>query len=340
MLMTAVCGALALSTTACGGDNASTEGGADSASGFRIAAVYAGSITASGWDRDGAAAIESMAKSLDAKSSTVESIAYDKAAQTMDRLADQGYDVVVAHSSGFEPAILEVAPNHPETQFVLFSDISTTDVPDNVAAWKINWNELGYLVGTAMCAISNTGIVGHVSSAPIPAFTRLAGGLEQATESEGTCKDQDDPLKISFTGSFTDAALAKSAALALIGEGASVLSDGADAAGEAVVATAIEKDIPYVGGLFDVEPSGPEIVATSIPINFDAAYSQLGTLLADDKVEAGGVYQVDVKSGGLSFVDPVKNVSNADAVARALEDAISRIKDGSLEIDSTREVKG
>jgi basic membrane lipoprotein Med (substrate-binding protein (PBP1-ABC) superfamily) len=281
-----------------------------------------------------------MAKSLGAESSSVESVAYDKAAQTFDRLANQGYDVVIAHSSGYEPAILEVAPKHPDTQFVLFSDISTTDVPDNVAAWKINWNELGYLVGTAMCTISTTGIVGHVSSAPIPAFTRLAGGLEQATEEEGTCKDQASPLKITFTGSFTDAALAKSAALALIGDGASVLSDGADAAGEAVVATATEKDIPYVGGLFDVSPSGPETVTTSIPIDFDAAYAQLGALLADDAVEPGGVYDVDVESGGLSYVAPVTNVPNADEVAAALDDAITRIKDGSLKVDPTREVKG
>ncbi|MCW2726592.1 MAG: Basic rane lipoprotein [Frankiales bacterium] len=342
-------GLLAMAAVGCGGgSSATTASGGGAASGaaspaagtHKIAAVFSGSVTASGWDRDGKAALDAMASTMGVKASTIESLAYDKASQTLDRLANQGYDIIIAHSSGFEPSVLEVAPKHPKTQFILFSDISTTTPPPNVAAWKINWNELGYLVGTAMCTISPTGNVGHVSSAPIPAFTRLAGGLAQATESEGNCKGKKDALKITFTGSFTDAALAKSAALSILGKGADVLSDGADAAGKAVVASAIEKKIPYVGGLFDVAPDGPGVVATSIPINFNSAYAEMGKLLSDGTIKQGGIYDVDVKSGGLDYTKPVKIVPNAADVTKALDSAISRIKDGSLSIDPKREIKG
>lgn len=341
ILVSLTCAALAWSVAGCAADDDSgSDGSGDGSSALKIAAIFPASTTAAGWDREGNEAIESMSEDLGAKLSIVESVSYDSAAQTLDRLASEGNDVVISHSSGFEPAVLEVAPDYPDTQFILFSNISTTDAPANVAAWKINWNELGYLVGTAMCTISTTGIIGHVSSAPIPAFTRMAGGIEQATENEGTCKDQDDPLKITFTGSFTDLAAAKSGALKLIDEGASVLSDGADAAGAGVVSTAEEKGIPYVGGFVDIAEWAPDLIATSIAIDFESAYAQAGSLLADDSIEPSGIYDVNVESGGLYYVSPVINVPNADEVTAALDSAISRIKDGSLDVDPTREIQG
>jgi phage tail sheath gpL-like len=81
-------------------------------------------------------------------------------------------------------------------------------------------------------------------------------------------------------------------------------------------------------------------VATSIPINFNSAYAEMGKLLTDGTIKQGGIYDVDVKSGGLDYTKPVKIVPNAADVTKALDSAISRIKDGSLTIDPKREIKG
>lgn len=331
-------GLLALAPLAsCSWDDTSSATSDSSQSSLRIGAIFGGSVTASGWDRDGLAAIEAMAEEIGAEADTADLVAFDQAKTSLDRFASDGYDVVIATSSGYESAILEAAAEYPDTQFVLFSDISTTDVPDNVAAWKVNWNELGYVMGTAMCTISETGIVGHVSSAPIPAFTRMAGGIQQATEEQGACAEQSDALKVTFTGSFTDASLARSAATAMVGRGATVLSDE-NANAEAVVSTAVEKNVPYVGSIVDISSSAPDLVATSVTIDFAAAYGELGSLLDGEGLEPGGIYDVNFSTGGLTFTTPVVNVPNAEDVESAMADVVSGIVDGSVDVDETREV--
>lgn len=340
-------GALALMATACGGSATATgdkdkSGGNASASAekYKVAGVFAGSVTAAGWDREGLAALQLAAKELGTEASSVDLVSYDKAAQTLDRLANQGYNVVVAHSSGFEPAVLEVAPKHPKTTFILYSDISTKDVPQNVAAWRVNWNQLGYLQGVVMCTISKSGKIGHVSSAPIPAFTRWAGGLKQASEEVGNCKGKNGALQVTFTGSFTDASLAKTAALSILGKGAQAMSDGADAAGKAVIEAARDKKIPYVGAITDQHDAAPDVMVTSIVLNFTSAYEEMGKLIKNKELKPGGVYDTDIASGGIDYVKEVRNVSDPAAVSAALELAVKGIKAGTISVDVKREVKG
>lgn len=328
--------ALALVVSACGGGG---DLAADDASKYKVAGVFAGSTTAAGWDIAGLAALQLAAKELGTEAAAVDLVTYDKAAQTLDRLGSQGYDVIVAHSSGFEPAVLEVAPKYPDTTFVLYSDISTTDVPENVAAWRVNWNQLGYLQGVAMCTISESGKIGQVSSAPIPAFTRWAGGVEQASEEVGNCKGTEDALQVTFTGSFTDASLAKTAALSILGNGAEVMSDGADAAGAAVIEAALDKRVPYIGAITDQYEAAPEIMVTSIVLNFTSAYEEMGKLIKNGALEPGGVYDTDVASGGIDYVKDVRNVDDPAAVTAALDAAIKGIKDGSISVDATRMVE-
>ena len=85
-----------------------------------------------------------------------------------------------------------------------------------MAGFSSDWNELGYIAGAVACLSADGKRIGHVNSEPIPAFTRFAGGIQQAAEKY--CADGASSYLQTYIDSFTDAE-PKQAALQLIDQG-------------------------------------------------------------------------------------------------------------------------
>jgi basic membrane protein A len=330
---------LALGLAACGDDDDDGGGGGDSggssaekSSGKKVAFIGVAPVTQGNWDPAGYKAFTAAAEKYGFEPSNQESVAYDAAAPVIRRLA-RSNDMVIAHSSGYEAAMLEVAPEFPDVWFVVFSDLSSTGGNDNVAGWAVNWNEYGYLAGAAGCFAAkekNAPAIGHVNSQPIPAFTRYAAGERDAAEEQG-CK-----WDTRWTNSFEDVAKAKQAALSMINDGASVVTSSADTADEGSRDAAVESDSLYIGNYVAETELAPKNTITSVMINFDQGYDEIGKLFSEDSLEAK-VYDVDIEGGGLTYEEPFSNVAE-DIQTKAL-DVLSQIKDGSIKVDATAEVK-
>jgi basic membrane protein A len=331
----AVVAGLALGAAACGssGDKSNASGSSGGSSGTTGNAAFIGvaPVTQGNWDPAGFHAFEAMAKKYGLKPSNQESVGYDQAAAVLRRLARTN-NMVISDSSGYEAAALEVAPDFPKTWFLVFSDLSTTKGLPNVAGWAVNWNEYGYMAGAAGCfaakARGGDG-VGHVNSQPIPAFARYAAGVKAGAEANG-CKFQ-----TRWTNSFSDVAKAKQAALSMIANGADVITSSADTADEGSRDAAVEKNKLFIANYSPATNLAPKNTMTSIVINMDQAYDQMGKLFKEKKLEAK-VYPVDVENGGLSY-EPFSNVS--DKVAQQAEDVLAKIKSGELQIDSKATIK-
>jgi basic membrane protein A and related proteins len=310
-----------------GGDAASTE-----ESTGKVAFIGVAPVTQGNWDPAGYQAFTAAAKKYNFEPTNQESVAYDAAAPVIRRLAGEN-DMVIAHSSGYEAAMLEVAPEFPDVWFVLFSDLSGTGGNDNVAGWAVNWNEYGYLAAAAGCfAAQEDGgdTIGHVNSQPIPAFTRYAAGEKQAAEEQG-CK-----WLTRWTNSFEDVAKAKQAALSMINDGASVVTSSADTADEGSREGAVEADALYIGNYVAETELAPDHTITSVMINFDQAYDEIGKLFAEDALEAKK-YDVNIEGGGLTYEEPFSNVGKE--VQTKATDVMEQIKSGEIEVDATAEVK-
>jgi basic membrane protein A and related proteins len=334
---------LALGLAACGGDDDDDGGGgggggggdqaaAEEESTGKVAFIGVAPVTQGNWDPAGYKAFTAAAEKYNFEPTNQESVAYDAAAPVLRRLAGEN-DMVIAHSSGYEAAVLEVAPEFQDVWFVLFSDLSTTGGNDNVAGWAVNWNEYGYMAGAAGCfAAKEDGgdTVGHVNSVPIPAFTRYAAGEKQGAEEQG-CK-----WVTRWTNSFEDVAKAKQAALSMINDGASVISSSADTADEGSREGAVEGKALYIGNYVAETELAPDNTITSVMINFDQAYDEMGKLFSEDALEAKK-FDVDIEGGGLTYEEPFSNVS--DKVAQQAADVVEKIKSGEIKVDATAEVK-
>ena len=299
----------------------------------RIAQLHPDAVNAAGWYRDGFAAFEKMAAILDTEPDVLEHISYDQAPQTLRQLAEEGYDIIVPHSSGYEAAVLEVAPEYPETWFIIYSDLSTTNDLPNVAGWAVHWNQVGYMAAAIGCAASDAKSIGMIVSAPIPAMTRWTGGSYQFSEDSPDVLGYDCEFNDVWTGDFLDAAKAKQAAQALIDGGADVLFDAADAAGAGAVEAAVQNDVKYVGGVSDQCEQAPGIIVTSVIMNFDVAYEQMGEFYKDGSLEPA-IYSMNVVNTGIDIASKCNPDADVDA---AIDAVISGVEAGDIVVDPTRE---
>lgn len=303
---------------------------------LKIAFVGTQRVTSGDWDPAGYEGFQRMEEILteagyDVTTSVAENADYDSAAQILRDYGNQGYDIVVPHSSGYEPAVLEVAPEYPNTWFLVFSDLSTTGGNPNVAGWAVAWSHLGYLQGAIACYASKTGVFGHVNSIPIPAFTKTGGGAKKAA---GDICGSEDAYKTIWINSFIDVALAKDATLALVAEGADVIFDSADTAGQGVFEASKEADFWMVGKYVDQSALADQMI-TSVTINFVQAYEEMANLFVDGTLEAK-VYPVNITNGGVGVVTPF-DFPDPTVETRTLA-LIDQIKSGAVDVPLDLEV--
>jgi basic membrane protein A len=311
-----------------GGGEADTS--AKPGEGKTVAFIGIAPVDQGNWDPAGYQAFTKMAEKYGFEASNQESVGYDQAASVLRRLAPQN-DLIIAHSGGYGAAVLEVAPEFPDTFFVVFADLGSTEGNENVAGWVIDSNQTGYLAGTTAClAAQERGAngVGYVNSVPIPAFTKYAGSVRDATRELG-CK-----FGIRWTNSFSDVAKTKQAGLSLIDDGAEVLISSADTADAGSREAVVEADKLYVALFVDSEVDlAPEHTITAVHFDFDGAYDQIGKLFASGDIEAKK-YPLTVPNGMINYVTPFANVGG-DVEKRSLE-VYEQIKNGELEVPQSK----
>ena len=172
-----------------------------------------------------------------------------------------------------------------------------------------------------------------VVSAPIPAYTRWTGGSGQLSDDAADVLGYDCEFNDVWTGDFLDAAKAKQAAQALIDGGADVLFDGADAAGAGAVEAAVQNGVKYVGAVVDQCEQAPDTMVTSVTLNFDIAYEQMGQFYKDESLEPK-IYSMNLANTGIDLSPPC----NADPdVSAAIDTVIDGVSSGDIVVDPTRE---
>jgi basic membrane protein A and related proteins len=326
--------AAGLIVSACGGSSSSSGTSSNSAassggkaSQVRVGYISVAPVTSGDWETANWHGMQAAASKYGLKVSNQESVGYDQAASVLSRMAPDE-DVIIADSSGYEAPVLQVAPKFPKTKFIVMSDLSTTKGLKNVSGWAINWNELGYLAGTAACLAAKKdgkAAVGHVNSEPIPAFTRFAGGDQDGAKASG-CS-----LSVTWINSFEDAAKAKQAALTMLSKGAGAITTSADTADQGSQAAAKSKKAAFIA---DYVPNSGAL--TSVLVDFDGAYAQVGKLLAGKQLQPK-IYPISVENGLMSYSKPFAgSASGVASQAMAIE---RKMKSGALKVDAAHQIK-
>lgn len=320
-----------LALAACGttsADQKEKESGGEQSDGGqpKVAALFTQFVDQGNWDVTGYQAYEDMCSTYDFDCDYVEEASYERAPALLRQYAQDGYAMVITHSSGYAAAIQEVAPEFPDTQFVLFSYATDTGGLENFSAWSVDWDQAGYLQGVIAGLSSKTGNVSIVGGEQIPSTERAMALAEKGAQSVNT------QAKVSrvWTGTFVDVAKAKQVAAQAIDGGADFVIPMADLAGQGVHQAAEAAGALSLGEYMDENSKYPKAIVTSITVDMAGAYDQIGAAYTNGELE-GQIVQMNAESGAFDFA-PFHNVdAEVETAARKVLDGLS---DGSMQVPS------
>jgi len=261
-------------------------------------------------------------------------------------LAEDGCQLIINNSFGFEPFMLKVAPDYPDIQFISCTNqASWNDGLDNTHNAFANIYEGRYLAGVVagmkMQEMINNGeitadqaVIGYVGAYSFAEV--ISGFTSYFLGARSVCPSV--TMKVQFVGSWSDATAEANAAAALADMGCVMISQHSDNTTPAT--TAQSKGVFHTGYNNDMTGVAPEASLVSTRIDWSGYFEY-----AIEAVANGEAFDQDW-CHGLDQGAVVLTDLNKDLIAEGTEEKIAeveeKIKSGELQVfdTSTFTVKG
>lgn len=193
-------------------------------------------------------------------------------------------EVVVASGFNFATPMGNVAPDHPDTNFILI-DAEPADAEgnpiqlDNVMSYYFAEEQAGYLVGFVAGTITNTNHIGFIGGEAIPPVNKFAYGYIQGAQAA----NPEIIVDIQYAETFNDQTKGQTMADAMYGGGCDIIFSAAGGTGIGAINSAVEKN-----------KAGEEVWAIGVDID----QYQDGVYTAPDGSEQSAVLTSAVKNVG------------------------------------------
>ena len=254
-------------------------------------------------------------------------------------LAEEGCDLIINNSFGFEEHMLKVAADYPGIEFIACTNqVSAVDDLPNTHNAFANIYEGRYLAGVVagmkMQEMIDNGeitadqaVIGYVGAYSfaevISGFTAYYLGAKSVCPSV--------TMKVSFVGSWSDATLEGNAAQALYDEGCIMISQHSDNTTPATVAQS--NGAFHTGYNNDMISIAPEasLIGTRIDWSVYFAYA-IEAVANGEEFDQDWCHGMDM---GAVVMTPLNEDIAAEGTAEKLAEVEAAIKDGSLQVFDT-----
>ncbi len=237
--------------------------------------------------------------------------------QFVTRMAEAGANPIVVLGFANESTLLEVAPNYPDTNFVIIDAV--VDLP-NVRSVIFAEQEGSYLVGMLAAMATETDTISFVGGMDIPLIRAFACGYAQGAKAV----NPDITVIHNYTGStpaaWNDPVRGGEITQAQISQGSDVVFAAAGGTGLGVLQAAADAGILSIGVDSNQNYLHPGQVLTSMLKLVDQAVFDAFTDGADLET---GVVLMDLASDGVGYaVDEF----NADLITAEMQEAVEAAK--------------
>jgi basic membrane lipoprotein Med (substrate-binding protein (PBP1-ABC) superfamily) len=247
----------------------------------------------------------------------------------------QGFHLVFGHGFEFQDAAERVAPEYPETVYIVTSGGRVK--PPNVASVIFGFDNASYLAGVLAGSMTQSGTVGAIGGTALPPVENSFRAFEEGARSVRP----DVRVISSYVGNWDDASAGRELALAQIRQGADLIFQNADAAGLGVFQAARQAGGAYIfGANIDQNAVAPDVIIGSVVIDLPRAFVTIAREVRDGTFTARPI-RLGGSSGVVRFV---RNPALADRVPQAVwarMDSVDRaLRAGELRaaaVDSTPE---
>ena len=246
----------------------------------------------------------------------------------LDSAVSGGYNLIFGIGFALESAIAEVAPNNPDTKFVIVDSVVADQ--DNVVSVGFADHEASYLAGVAAAKSTKSNHIGFIGGMEGVIIDRFEAGFVAGAKSV----NPDIKVTIDYAGSFADAAKGQTLAAAQYAAGADVIfhasggtGNGVFAAAKAENETRNEADKVWVIGVDrDQSAEGDFTSKDGKDSNFVLASTlkEVGTSVKDIANKAlagefpgGEILQFTLADGGVDLVETNLSDEASEAVATA-----------------------
>jgi len=302
-----------------------------------IALVPAGQVSTEGFMMLAGNGYKKAAEDFGFPPVILESMVAEEWERNVRTASQDGAELVIGIGSTMEDAVKNVAPEFPDTKYVLVD--AYTGEP-NVMGLISQEQEGTFLAGivaaymtsmTDVKGINEEKVIGFVGGMDVPVIHRFLSGLQQGA----AYVDPDVKVEVAYVGSFADPAKAKELALQLIeNQKADIVFSVAGSYGDAGVFEAVmEKEVYGIGSDINWDEIHPGYILTSVLKHTDVAVYDAIERYLNGQFEAG-----EVKYGVASGVMDLTDMSViGDLVPQEVKDAVLQakqdIKDGKIVVE-------
>ncbi len=247
------------------------------------------------------------------------------------RLAEAGANPVVVLGFANEPTLQEVAPEFPDTSFVLIDAV--VDLP-NVRSVIFAEEQGSYLVGMLAAMATETDTISFVGGMEIPLITAFACGYAQGAKAV----NPDINVIVNYTGStpsaWNDPVRGSEIAQSQFSQGSDIVFAAAGGTGLGVLQAAEDAGLLSIGVDSNQNHLHPGSVLTSMLKLVDQAVFDA---FSDGPGLETGVVRMDLASGGVGYALDEHNADLiTDEMQAAVEDAKAAIIAGELSVHDYR----
>jgi basic membrane protein A len=255
---------------------------------LKVGFVYVSPIGEAGWTWQQDLGRKEMEKALGVKVTTqfVEDVPEGADAERVIRdLAQQGNKLIFTTSFGYMNPTLKVARQFPDVKFVHSTGYKTAN---NVATTNSRFYEARYLAGIVAGKTTKTNVAGYVGAFPIPEVLQGINAFTRGMRSV----NPDAQVRVIWVNSWFDPGKERDAALALLGQGADVVTHHTDST--ATVQAAEEQGKFAVAYHSDMSKFAPKAQLVAVTHHWGDYFTRKAQEVLDDKWQADGTW------GGLS----------------------------------------
>ena len=316
----------AVESTAASSEAAASSAPASTTEPLKVALVYNAPVTDQGWNNAWDVARASLEQEYgDKVKFTWKENVPDgpQSGKVMKQLIDDGNNVIVSTSFGYQQEALKLAAANPKVTFLQVTALKTAE---NLAGFDFNGPDGYYIAGMAAAAAAKGDTLGFVGAFPIPSnlsdINAYALGAQKVNPKAR--------VRVVWTNDWVDLTKAQNAAQGLVNSGAGALAHITSGPGTAPVAK--NTNTPWIGFEVDQSSRAPDQYVTSILLNW-APYlkSQIDEILAGTWKTG---YVVSGVKEGVVVPDQWGSVFNALPADKQqlVKDAVSGLKDGSVSV--------
>ena len=238
---------------------------------LRVAFVYVSPIGDVGWSHQHDLGRREMERALGDKVRTtaVESVAEGADSERVIRdLAREGHGLIFATSFGYLEPTLRVAAEFPAIRFEHAGGYKTAL---NVNTYNARYYKGRYLAGMLAAAASRPGIAGYVAGFPVPEVVQGINAFALGMRAV----DPKAVVRVLWLNTWFDPAREAEAALALVNQGADVLTNhsASAAVAEAAQKQFSVKGVRFVGYQSDMRAHAPDAQLAAVTHHWGRYYS-------------------------------------------------------------------